>query len=188
MLFMFQKPSESFGQDYQSILYYSKTIKICCLTETINVFCFLHSKDHQSLLAKTIKVFFTIPRLSKSVVLKRLSMYSVLYVSKTIWVFCQDYQSLLYFSRTIRVFCQDYQSLLYFSRTTRVFCREFNVSFTFQRLSMSFIETSMSPLLFKASRSFILCTSYFIHLFFWQVSLLGFSLVVGRVARSLGWN
>ncbi|KAG5059755.1 hypothetical protein JHK87_000784 [Glycine soja] len=123
VFFTFPKTVNVFCKDYQSLLYFSKTIKVFCLVEAINVFCSLHFKDHQCLLSrlsesslnfqrpsmffvKTIKVFFTFPRLSKSVVLRRLSMSSTFYFSKTIKVFCcQDYQSLLY------IFI-DYQSLL----------------------------------------------------------------------------
>ena len=32
-------------QDYQSLLYFSKSIKVCCLAETINIFFPLHFKD-----------------------------------------------------------------------------------------------------------------------------------------------
>jgi len=124
-----------FCQEYHSLLYFSKTIKVCCLAETINFFCSLHSKDFN--------------------------------------VFCQDYHSLLYFSKTIKVCC--------LAETINVFC-----SLHFQRLSESFVETPMSPLLFKTSRSFVWCTWYLLHSFFWQVSLLGFfanSRSDGKIAR-----
>jgi len=118
---------------------------------------------------KTIIVFFTFLRLSKSCVLQRQSR------SSTSLIF-QDYQSLLF---------QDYYSLLYFSKTIRVFFfKTITVFFTFprlsksivlqrlsmsssfylfkdhqsilfQRLSESSVETSMSPLLCKTSRSFV---------------------------------
>jgi len=78
---------------------------------------------------KTIKVFFTFPRLSNSIVLQRLSMPSALLISETIRVFCQDYQSLLYFSKTIKVCC--------LAETINVFC-----SLHFQRLSKSFTKTN----------------------------------------------
>jgi len=73
-------------QDYYNLLYISKTIK---------VFCF-----------KTITIFFTFSRLSKYVVLWRLSMSFALYIFK------------------------DHQSFV--SKTIRVFRRDFNVSFTWQ--------------------------------------------------------
>ena len=67
---------------------------------------------------------FTFQRLLESFVLRRLSMSSARYISKTIRVFCfQDYQSLLA--------CRDYQShlLLYFSKITRVFCLAETINF-----------------------------------------------------------
>ena len=104
-------------------LYFSKTIRVCCLAETINVFCPLHFKDDQSLLScreYQCLLPFTFPRLLKSVVF-------CLYISKTIKVCClvetsmssaftyQDYQSLLS-CRDFNVFC------LYFSKTIKVCC------------------------------------------------------------------
>ena len=185
-----------FYQDYHSLLYFSKTIKVFCHAKTIKVIC-----------------LFSFQRLSEFFVLQRQSRSSAFYFLKTIRVFClQDYQSLLS--------CGDYQCLplFTFSKTIRVFCfKTITVFFTFprlskfvvlQRLSMSStlcifkdhqsllfqrllessIETSMSPLLLKTSRSFVWCTWCLLRSFFWQVSLFGFPLVAGLMARSLGWN
>jgi len=143
-----------------------------------NVFC----QDYHSLLyisrtsmsfVNTIKFFFSFPRLSKSIVLQRLSMSSALYVSKTSMSFCQDYQSLLYFSKTINVFCplrfkdfnvflsrlsksslllKDYQSL---AETINVFCPlrfiDFNVFLS---------RLSKSSLLFQDYKSLLSCKDY----------------------------
>jgi len=109
-----------FRQDYHNLLYFSKTIR---------VFCF-----------KTITVFFTFLRPSESFV-SRLSQSSLLFQDHPS-LFFQDYHNLLYFFKTIKVCC--------LAKTINVF-----YSLRFQRLSVSSVETSMSPLLFKPSRSFV---------------------------------
>jgi len=125
-----------------SALYFSKTISVFCLAETINVICSLLFKDYHSLF-----------------VLQRESRSSASLHLKTIRVFCQDYHNHFYISKTsmsfvktiivfftfqrlqcllsrlsqsslhfkdFNVFCQDYHSLLYVSKTIRVFCQDYH--------------------------------------------------------------
>ena len=124
ILFMISRLSKSIVMWRQSwsshFLYFSKTTKICRHVETIIVIHFsLLSQDYQSLLFcgdnHRHLLFFTFPRLSKSIALRRLSMSSAFYLFK-------DHQSLLFQSL----------SESFVSKTIRVFRRDFNVSFTLQ--------------------------------------------------------
>jgi len=171
--FTFQKLSESFvvqRLSMSSSFYLSKTIRVFCLQEyqvcwlvkTIKVICLftfqrlqcllsrlsqssLHFQDYQSLLSRKDNQVHLLSLHFKDFNVFRQDYHSLLYISKTIRVFCfKDYHSLLYFSKTIKVYCLvetiDVFRSLHFqrpsesfvSRTIRVFCRDFNVSFTFQ--------------------------------------------------------
>ena len=121
-----------FFQDYHSLLYISKTIKVLCLVETIKVIC-----------------FFKFQSLSKSIV-SRLLQSSLVFQDYQSLLSCGDYQGHLplYISKTIRVFylAKTINVIhLYFSKTIIVFCLVETIkviySFTFQRLSQSFVNT-----------------------------------------------
>ena len=164
LFFTFPRLSKSVVMRRQSwsfsFLYFSKTIKVCRHAKTIMVIrSSLLFQDYQSLSScgdnHGHPLFFTFPRLSKFVIMRRQSWSSAfLYFSKTIKVCCH--------AETIMVICfsllfQDYQSLL--------LCGDYQClpPFLFQRLSESSVETSMYPLLCKASRSFCgytRCLSY----------------------------
>ena len=82
--------------------------------------------------------------------------YQVRWLAETIMVIC-----FLYIFKTIKV-CRHVETImiicfLYFSKAIKVCClvETINVfcSLSFKRLSESFVETSMSPLLCKTSRS-----------------------------------
>jgi len=145
-----------FCQDYHSLLYIFKTIKVCCHAETIMVIC-----------------LFTFPRLSESFMSRQLQ--SSLHF--------QDYQSLLF---------QDYHNLLYFSKTIKVCCLAETINvfrpLHFQRPSESSIETSMSPLLCKTSRSFVDIPDASYTPSFDRFSLLGLPLVADWMVRSFERN
>ena len=151
-----------FCQDYQSLLYFSKTIKVCCLAETINVFCPLLFKDYQSMLScgdyqcllpftfpKTIRVFCQ--RLSKSslhfqrlqCLLSRLSKSSLRF---------QRLQCLLSRLSKSSLLFQDYQSPL-----LRLQCLLY---FFFKKRGYQCILSRLQCLLYilKTSTSFVWCT------------------------------
>jgi len=168
------------------------------LSKTVRVFCL---RDYQVCwLAETIEVIcpFTFQRLQ--CLLSRLSQSSSHFLDYQSMLSCRDNQGhlLSLHFKDFNVFRQDYQSLLSrlskflvlwrLSMSSALYIFKDHQSLSFQRLSESSIETSMSPLLFKTSRSFVWCTWYLLHSFFWQVSLLGFPLVASRMARLLGWN
>jgi len=134
LFFTFPRLSKSVVMRRQSwssaLLYFSKTIKVYRHVETIMVIRFsLLFQDYQNLSScgdnHGHPLFFTFPRQSKSVVMRRQSWSSAfLYFSKTIKVCC--------FVETINVFrpfCfKDYQSLpsrlqciLYFARLQGLF-------------------------------------------------------------------
>jgi len=162
-------------QDYQSLLYFSKTIRVFYLAETINVICSLLFKYYQSLLScgdYQFHLLFTFQRLLKSFVLWRLSMSSALYFSKTLMSFVKTItvfftfqglqcllsrlsQSYLYF-KDFNVFCQDYHSLLYISKTSMSFVKTITVFFTSQRLPCLLSRLSQSSLHFKDYQSVLL--------------------------------
>ena len=150
-LLYFSKNIRVFCQDYQSLLYIFKTIRVFCFVETINVFCPLYlQRLSETFVFKTIKVLFTFPRLSKSVVLQRLSMSSALYVSKTS----------MSFVKTITVFST-------FQRLQCLLSRLSKSSLLFQSYQKLFVETSMSPLFFKAYQSLssrLQCLLYIVRL------------------------
>ena len=147
------------------LLYFSKTIIVCYLAETVKVICFFCFKDYQSLLScrdnqgHLLLLFlrlleFSLPfqRLPESFVLQRLSMSSALYFSKTIRVFCVV--------ETFNVICpftlQDYHSLLYASKTSMSFVKTITVFFTFTRLSQSSLRfQDYQSLLFQEYHSLL---------------------------------
>ena len=54
----FQDYQKLLFQNYNSLLYFSNTTKVCCLAETINVFRPLHfQRPSESFVSKTIRVF-----------------------------------------------------------------------------------------------------------------------------------
>jgi len=117
----FSKTSMSFVKTI-TIFFASKTIKFVGLQRPSRSSSLYISKTPMSFVKTTI-VFFTFLRLSKSCILHKQSRSSVSLHYKDLNVFCQDYLSLLYISKTIKVFCfKNYHSLLYFSKTIRVFC------------------------------------------------------------------
>ena len=131
----FSKEFIVFCQDYHSLFYILKTIKVCHHAETIMVICFLY-------FSKTIIVYCHA---------KTIMVICFIYLSKTNRVLCQDYQCILYFSKTIKVCCL--AETINFFRPFYFF--KDHQSLLFQRLSKSSVETLMSPLLCKTSRSFV---------------------------------
>jgi len=166
-------------QDYYSLL---------CLPETIkSIGMRRQSWSSAFVVFKIIIVFFAFQRQSSLLACKNnhshpLSLFSTLLQSslpsrdnqvrwhaETIMVIrfrCfQDYQNLLS--------CRDYQCLplFIFSKTIRVFHRDFDVSLTLQDFKVFCWYTWC-----------LLCS------FCWQVSLIGFPLMTGRMVRSLERN
>jgi len=142
--------------NYQSHppLYFSKTIRVFCLVETIKVIC-----------------FFTFQRLSESFVLWRLSRSSAfIFKNSQCLLSCGDYQSHLplYFSKTIRVFClAETIKVIYFftiqrlsesfvlrrlSRSSAFIFKDYQCLFVLRRLSKS-----SAPLFFKDYQSLLSC-------------------------------
>jgi len=173
-------------QDYYSLL---------CLPETFkSIVMRRQSWSSTFIVFKTIIVFFAFQRHSSSLACgdnhgHPLSLFSRLLQSslpsrdiQLHWR--QSWSSAFIILKTITVFfafqrhssplaCRDSQCLLLIilSKTIRVFCRDFNVSFTLQDFKVFCWYTWC-----------LLCS------LFWQVSLIGLSLVVGRMVGLLQQN
>ena len=140
--------------------------------------CLLACGGHQG------HLLFTFQRLR--CLLSRLSQSSLHFQDYQSLLSCRDNQGhlLSLHFKDFNVFRQDYQSLLSrlskflvlwrLSMSSALYIFKDHQSLLFQRLSESVVKTSMSPLLFKTSRSFVWYTWCLLHSFFWQVSLFVF--------------
>jgi len=101
---------------------------------------------------KTIKVFFTFPRLSESVVLQRQSRSSAPYISKASMSFVKTIKVFFNFPRlseSVILQRQSSSSAPYISRLSESFAKTIIVFFTFQRLQCLLSRLSKSTLHFK---------------------------------------
>jgi len=130
-------------------LYFSKTIRVFCLVETIKVIYHLLFKDYQSLLS--CEDYQCHPPL--------------LFKDYHSLLSCRDNQGHLFiFFEDFNVFCQDYHSLLYILKTSMSFVKTTMFSLTFQRLQclQSFTLSKDENVFIYLSKDF----NVFSHLFF----------------------
>jgi len=188
----FQRPSASFFKTIKVFFIFpklSKYVVLQRLSMSSALFTFqrlqsllsrlsqssLHFQRPSTSFVKTIKIFFIFPRLSKFVVLQRLSMSSAFYISKTSMSFVKTIKVLFTFQRPSEFFVKTIIVFFTFPRLSESFVvktittfftfprlsesfivKTIKVFFTFQKLSKSFVGASMSHLQCKTSRSFVL--------------------------------